>query len=114
MTPPMHGLLQLTFRNMSPSELWAACVRGELERLERFRDHLTACHVVLERALEDQDALGLGTYLLRFEVRTLEGLMVLLRKTDGTSSEGHLCDLAREAFASLAQRLGGSSPGLCA
>ncbi|UCH75918.1 MAG: HPF/RaiA family ribosome-associated protein [Rhodospirillales bacterium] len=40
--------VQITFRNMSPSEAVEANVREKAEKLERFSDHLMSCRVVIE------------------------------------------------------------------
>lgn len=40
--------LQITFKNMDPSEAVEAAIRERAGRLERFFDGITHCHVVVE------------------------------------------------------------------
>jgi cold shock CspA family protein/ribosome-associated translation inhibitor RaiA len=40
--------LELAFHNMAPSDGLAQAVRREVERLERFYDHIIGCRVVIE------------------------------------------------------------------
>jgi ribosomal subunit interface protein len=40
--------LQITFRHLAPSEAIAAKVQERAAKLERFAEHITGCHVVIE------------------------------------------------------------------
>ncbi len=40
--------VQITFRNMSPSEAVARCIRDRAERMDRFCDRIMGCRVVVE------------------------------------------------------------------
>lgn len=40
--------LQITFRDMAPSEAITTAVRQRAEKLEAFHEHITSCHVVIE------------------------------------------------------------------
>lgn len=40
--------LQITFRHMDTSEAVEANIRERSQKLERFHDHITACHVVID------------------------------------------------------------------
>lgn len=40
--------LQITFRNMEPSDALEAAIRKKAEKLERFNGKLTSCRVILE------------------------------------------------------------------
>jgi len=40
--------LQITYRNMSPSEAVDRCIRERAERLDQFCDRITSCRVVVE------------------------------------------------------------------
>lgn len=40
--------LQITFKNLEPSEFIEANVREKAEKLERFAEHITSCRVVIE------------------------------------------------------------------
>jgi ribosomal subunit interface protein len=44
----MQTPLRITFRHMQPSSAVEAWVREHAERLERFYDRITGCHVVVE------------------------------------------------------------------
>jgi ribosome-associated translation inhibitor RaiA len=44
----MQTPLQLTFRHLDHSPAVAARLREHVDRLERFHDRITACHVVIE------------------------------------------------------------------
>lgn len=44
----MQPSLQITFHNMDPSPFLEACVREHAAKLERFFEHIMACHVVLD------------------------------------------------------------------
>ena len=41
--------VQITFRDMHPSEAIEAGVRGRVEQLERVFDRMTSCHVTIEK-----------------------------------------------------------------
>lgn len=40
--------LELSFHNMKPSDALKAQVRGHMQRLEQFHDHIIGCRVVIE------------------------------------------------------------------
>ncbi|RLB55834.1 MAG: RNA polymerase subunit sigma-54 [Deltaproteobacteria bacterium] len=40
--------LQITFRDMEPSEAISTAIRQKAEKLEAFHEHITSCHVVIE------------------------------------------------------------------
>lgn len=44
----MQQLIQITFRGMTPSAALDQRVRALAERFERFRDHITSCHVTIQ------------------------------------------------------------------
>ena len=44
----METPLRITFRHMQPSPAVEARVREHVDRLERFHDRITGCHVVIE------------------------------------------------------------------
>jgi ribosome-associated translation inhibitor RaiA len=44
----MQTPLRITFRHMRTSPAVEALVREHVERLERFHDRITGCHVVVE------------------------------------------------------------------
>jgi ribosomal subunit interface protein len=44
----MHVPLQMTFRHLAPSEAIESKVREKAAKLERFSEHVTGCHVVVE------------------------------------------------------------------
>ncbi len=44
----MRVPLQITYRNMSPSEAVDRCIRERAERLDQFCDRITSCRVVVE------------------------------------------------------------------
>lgn len=44
----MKHPLQITFRNMEPSDAVAARIEAEAARLETFHDRITRCHVIVE------------------------------------------------------------------
>lgn len=44
----METPLRITFRHMAPSAAVETRVREHVERLERFHDSITGCHVVIE------------------------------------------------------------------
>ena len=44
----MKTPLQVTFRNMSPSEAMEADIREKMEKLEHFCDRIISCRVVIE------------------------------------------------------------------
>lgn len=45
---PMRLPLQITYRNLSPSEAVDRCIRERAERLDRFCDRVMGCRVVVE------------------------------------------------------------------
>ncbi|NIR28932.1 MAG: ribosome-associated translation inhibitor RaiA [Gammaproteobacteria bacterium] len=40
--------LQITFRNMEPSEAVKIAIEEKAAKLEDFHDHITSCHVIVE------------------------------------------------------------------
>jgi ribosomal subunit interface protein len=44
----MQNALQVTFRNMPPSEALEARIREKAAKLEKFHPHITSCHVTVE------------------------------------------------------------------
>ncbi len=50
--------LELTFHNVEPSDALKAAVRGHVNRLEQFHDHIIGCRVVIEMPHKSQKALG--------------------------------------------------------
>lgn len=44
----MDTPIQITFRNMEPSEAVDRRIRSEAEKLEKYFDHITSCRVVIE------------------------------------------------------------------
>ena len=40
--------LQITFRNMDPSDAISDAIKKKAEKLEGYTDHITSCHVVIE------------------------------------------------------------------
>lgn len=44
----MQSLLQITWRNLEPSDAVEAAVREKAKKLERFAEHITSCRVTIE------------------------------------------------------------------
>jgi ribosomal subunit interface protein len=51
----MQNALQITFRDMPPSEALEARIRQKAERLEKFHPHITSCRVTVEELHRHQN-----------------------------------------------------------
>ena len=79
--------LQITFRDMEPSEAVEANIRERSERLERFYDHIMSCRVMVEAPHGHKHQGRL--YRVRIDVGVLDGELVV-------SHEHHHRDSAHE------------------
>jgi ribosome-associated translation inhibitor RaiA len=73
--------LQITFRNMAPSRIFANRIRELARRLERFSAHIIQCAVVVQQPHQST------TQGVIFEVHvnlTVPGCLIAIRRTHGT------------------------------
>lgn len=86
----MQTPLQITFRGMAPSPSIDATIRDRMQRLERWHDRITRCHVVVDVPHRHQHK-G-RAYSVRLDITTPTGEVVALTREapDGKSEDLYL------------------------
>jgi ribosomal subunit interface protein len=99
----MQTPLQITFRHLDLSPALEARIREHVERLERFHDRITGCHVVVE-APAGHSSKG-APFDVKIDVR-VPGAEIAVRSR-GAEREGHtdVYVTLRDAFDSLRRLL---------
>ncbi len=100
----MQKLLQLRWRNMTPSEAVEAHVREEVERLERFHGRITGCEVTLESPSRHHRN-GAQKYRVRIELSIPGGKLVVARDRDRKQAQADLYVAVRHAFREAKRQL---------
>jgi ribosome-associated translation inhibitor RaiA len=78
--------LQLTFRHVQPSPAVAARIRAAAQKLDRYYDRITGCHVVVEATQRHQRR---HPYHVRIELLLPGGRLVVGRRpAHGPSADG--------------------------
>jgi ribosomal subunit interface protein len=96
-------ILTVTFRGMDPSEAIEALVRERASRLERFRDQLVSCRVVVESPHRHHQHGRL--FHIRIDVTTPGGELVVNRDHGDDHSHEDAYVAVRDAFEALERRL---------
>jgi ribosomal subunit interface protein len=96
-------VLTVTFRGMDPSEAVEALVRERAVRLERFRDQIVSCRVVVESPHRHHQHGRL--FHIRIDVTTPGGELVVNRDHGDDHSHEDAYVAVRDAFEALERRL---------
>jgi ribosomal subunit interface protein len=100
----MQRGLQLSWRNVTPSEAIEAHVREEVERLERFHGRITGCAVALE-APSQHHRHGAQKYRVRIELFVPGGKLVVARDRARNHAHADLYLAVRQAFREAKRQL---------
>jgi ribosomal subunit interface protein len=95
--------LQITFRNMDPSETVEAKVRERAEKLEKYFGHLTSCRVVVEAPKRRHHKGKL--YHLRIELGVPGMELVVNRHPKDKHAHEDVYVAVRDAFDAARRRL---------
>jgi len=99
----MQVPLQITFRGMGPSDALAQVVRDRAERLERFHDRISRCHVVVD--VPHQHQRKGRHYAVRIDITTPTGEVAVSREQPQDSSHEDIHAVIRDAFDAAARQL---------
>lgn len=100
----MQKPLQLSWRNIPPSEAVEAHVRDEIERLERFHGRITRCAVVLD-APSRHHRHGAQQYRVRIELTVPREKLVVTRDRARSGAHADLYAAVRAAFREARRQL---------
>jgi ribosomal subunit interface protein len=95
--------LQITFRNMQPSEAIEAKIREKAEKLDKYYDRIMSCRVVVEPQHKHHRKGNL--YHVRIDVTVPDGELVASREPDEHHSYEDIYVSIRDAFDSMRRQL---------
>lgn len=95
--------LQITFRNMEPTDALEAELRRRAEKLERFSDHLMSCRVVVEAPHRHHHTGKL--YHVRIDLGVVGGELVVTREGPLDHAHEDLHVAIRDSFDAAARQL---------
>jgi ribosomal subunit interface protein len=95
--------LQITFRNMQPSEAVEAKIRERAEKLDKYHDHIMSCRVVVEPHHKHHHMGNL--YQVSVDVKVPDGELVANREPDEHHSYVDVYVAIRDAFDSMRRQL---------
>jgi ribosomal subunit interface protein len=99
----MQTPLELTFRNMEPSDFVARQVHAKVKKLERFYGRITSCHVFIDAPHRHQRK---GKhYAVRIEVRVPGSELVVNDKPGDVNAHEDLKVAVRDAFDAMERQL---------
>ncbi|MGK7951482.1 MAG: HPF/RaiA family ribosome-associated protein [Xenococcaceae cyanobacterium] len=95
--------LQITFRDIPPSDAIEAKIRQQAEKLNRFYDNIMSCRVVVEAPHRHHHQ---GTiYHVRIDLTVPQGELVINRNPSQNQAHENLYVAIRDAFAAARRRL---------
>lgn len=99
----MQVPLEVTFRNMEPSDSLERKVRQRVDKLHRYFDRIVSCHVAIE--VPHRSPAHALTYHVRIEVRVPEKVLVVSRDPGDRKDhfDAHL--VVRDAFDAMERQL---------
>jgi len=95
--------LEITFRNMDPSEAVEAKVRERAEKLDRFADQLMSCRVIIEAPHRHQHKGGL--YHVRIDMTVPGKELVVSRAPGDNQAHQDVYVAVRDAFDAARRQL---------
>jgi ribosomal subunit interface protein len=99
----MQNNLQISFRGMETSAAVEARIRERTERLERFDDRITSCHVVVQAPHRHHQQGQL--YEVRIQVRVPGDELVINREGSQDHAHEDVYVAIRDAFQAAERRL---------
>ena len=95
--------LQITFRDIPPSEAIEAKIRQQIEKLNRFYDRIISCRVMIQAPHRHHHQ---GTiYHVRIDLTVPQGELVINRNPSQNHAHEDLYVAIRDAFAAAQRRL---------
>ena len=95
--------LQITFRNMPPSDAINVNIMERYEKIERFADHITSCRVMVEIPHKHQPKGNL--YKVSLDITLLGEEIVSNRHSGHHHAFGNVYVAIRDAFDSVYRQL---------
>ena len=95
--------LQITFRNMQPSEAVEAKIRERAEKLDKYYEHIMSCRVIVEPQHKHHHRGNL--YQVRIDVMVPDGELVASREPDEHHSYVDVYVAIRDAFDAMRRQL---------
>jgi ribosomal subunit interface protein len=95
--------LEITFRNMEPSEFLEAKVRERAEKLDRFASHIMSCRVVVEAPHKHHNKGNL--YHVRIDITVPGKEIVVSREPDQRHAHEDAYVAVRDAFDAARRQL---------
>lgn len=92
----MEKPVQITFRQMDPSEAVEAKIRARAKKLEKFYDHIMGCHVIVEAPHKHQRKGKL--YWVHLDITVPDGEIVVNRNPSKRTSHEDVYVAIRDAF----------------
>jgi ribosomal subunit interface protein len=99
----MQEELQITWRDMEPSDALAAAIRERTERLERFHNRITACRVVVEQLHRHKHKGNL--FNVRIDLSVPGGEIVVTRESGKDHAHEDAYVVVRDAFNAATRQL---------
>lgn len=99
----MQTPLQITFRNMDASASVEAEIRQRAERLEKFRDRITSCHVTVDAS--QRRANRAKMFQVKIDVAYPGGEVVVKREAHDDQNHEGFHSVLREAFEATRRQL---------
>lgn len=95
--------LKITFRDMDSSETLEGIIRERAERLERFYDRITNCHVIVSIPHRNHHKGNL--FSVHIDLLTPGGEIAISRDPQGDHSHEDMHAVLRDAFDAAARKL---------
>jgi ribosomal subunit interface protein len=96
--------LQITFRDLSPSDSVADYVRKHVAKLEKFFDRITSCRVVLEAPARAHHRQGTAFRVL-IDIAVPGDVLIVGRKPEDESAQLDLYGAIDSSFDDMKRRL---------
>jgi ribosomal subunit interface protein len=98
----MQTDVQITFRDMAPSDAIAAQIRGRAAKLAEFHGRITACHVVVEAARHKHKSTA---YQVHIDLTIPGGEVAISRDHLDRRPDNDMNVAIRNAFDAMEKRL---------
>lgn len=95
--------LQITFRNMDPSEVMEQRIRDKARKLDRFYNHVMSCRVLVDAPHRNHQKGNL--YHVRIDITVPDGELVVSRENHDDHSREDAYVAIRDAFAAAQRQL---------
>jgi len=105
----METPLELSFNNFTPSDAVEARIRKRVQKLERYFERITSCHVWVD-AIHASQAPGrsrgrLVSYAVRIELRVPGSDLAISRKPGDINAHKNIMVAIRDSFDAMERRL---------